>query len=111
MTFAVPRSSASDHLGLSQRAVKRPARRAKRRVESPDYAAFVRRVIRAFGRRAGEGDIDALPELAKLRDELDAAVGQAVRDLHAKGWSYAEIGNRLGVSRQNIRQRFGASTS
>jgi DNA-directed RNA polymerase specialized sigma24 family protein len=103
---AATRKKSSDNPEFTQRAATRPARRARRRVESDEFLAFTGRIIAAFGRRVGEGDIEAVAGLARLRDELDLALAQAVRDLHARGVSYAEIGARLGVSRQNIRQRF-----
>ena len=76
-------------------------------VETPEYVAFVRRSIRALGRRAGE-DPEALPLIADLAAELDAAMGEAARSAHAAGWSWTEIAARLGVSRQAARQRFGS---
>jgi hypothetical protein len=47
--------------------------------ENGEYAAFARRVIRGLGRRVGEGDIDALPDLLELHaliDEVTASRGR-----------------------------------
>jgi DNA-directed RNA polymerase specialized sigma24 family protein len=101
------RSAPRDNSGLPQRAPSGRARRVTRHVENDEYAAFVRRVIRALGRRVGDGDADALAELARLRNDLEQAMGEAVRELYARGWSYAEIGARLGISRQAVRQQYG----
>jgi hypothetical protein len=37
-----------------------------------DYAAFATRIIRAHGRRIGQGDIEALPDLLDLAEQLAA---------------------------------------
>jgi hypothetical protein len=42
-----------------------------------------------------------------LADELDDAIAQAVNGLRAQGYSWAEIGARLGISRQAAQQRWG----
>ena len=46
-------------------------KRRTRVVENDEYAAFVRRVIRAYSRRVAAGDIDALADMAALADDLD----------------------------------------
>jgi len=38
--------------------------------------------------------------------EVDAAIGTAVNGLREYGYSWTEIGNRLGISRQAARQRW-----
>ena len=48
-------------------------------------------------------------ELHLARDDLDRArarYDQAVRDARAVGYSWGEIGNLLGVSRQQLHRRF-----
>ncbi len=42
-----------------------------------------------------------------LSAEIDTAIGQAVTGLRAYGYSWAEIGARLGVTRQAAQQRWG----
>ena len=44
-----------------------------------------------------------------LADEIDAAIAEAVKGPRACGYSWAEIGSRLGVTRQAAQQRWGAS--
>jgi hypothetical protein len=44
-----------------------------------------------------------------LADEIDAAIGGAVRGLHARGYSWAEIGSRLGITRRATQQRLGTT--
>ena len=81
-------------------------RRARRLVENDDYAAFARRVLRAYARRVATGDIEALALMLGLSADIDAAIGQAVTGLRQSGYSWAEIGSRLGVTRQAAQQRW-----
>jgi hypothetical protein len=76
-------------------------------VENDDYAAFVRRVVAAYGRRVAAGDVEALAAMTALSADLDQAIGQAVTGLRAHGYSWAEIGLRLGITRQAAQQRWG----
>ncbi len=75
--------------------------------ENDEYAAFARRVLRAHARRIGMGDVEALSLMLGLSAEIDTAIGQAVTGLRAFGYSWAEIGTRLGVTRQAAQQRWG----
>lgn len=76
-------------------------------VENDAYAAFLRRAIRALGARAGD-DLGALPELAALRDDVDAALARAVTALRGEphAYSWGEIGAALGVTRQAAQARW-----
>jgi hypothetical protein len=76
-------------------------------VENPDYAAFVRRVIRAHGRRVAGGNVVGLADLLALADELDTATRTAVEGLRGFGYSWGEIASRLGTTRQAAQQRWG----
>jgi hypothetical protein len=81
--------------------------RARRLVENDEYAAFARRVLRAYSRRVADGDVESLTLMTDLADEIDTAIGQAVTGLRAFGYSWAEIGSRLGITRQAAQQRWG----
>jgi hypothetical protein len=84
------------------------SKRRKRHVENDEYAAFTRRVLRGYGRRIAAGDVDAIADLGGLLGEVETALARAVsglRDDH--GYSWAEIGLRLGVTRQAAHQRWG----
>ncbi|GAA1181029.1 hypothetical protein GCM10009608_16320 [Pseudonocardia alaniniphila] len=83
------------------------ARRRRSVVENDDYAAFTRRILAAHGRRIARGDIEGLATLAALADDIDQALTNAVTGLRGAGYSWAEIGERLGISRQAAHQRFG----
>ncbi|HUC23934.1 MAG TPA: hypothetical protein VMA73_14595 [Streptosporangiaceae bacterium] len=85
-------------------------KRRNRRVENDEYAAFIRRVLRAYGRRIATGDIDAIAELNALTDEVNAALGSAVIGLRLLGYSWAEIGKRLGVTKQTAHERWSETS-
>ena len=57
--------------------------RAGRVVENDEYAAFARRVLRAYARRVADGDVEALTLMLGLAAEIDAAISQAVTGLRA----------------------------
>lgn len=80
--------------------------RSPRVVENSEFTAFGSRIIRAAGRRIAAGDVEALPDLAALSADLDAAIGDAVTGLRAAGYSWGEIASRLGVTRQAAHQRW-----
>jgi hypothetical protein len=82
-------------------------KRPRRVVENDEYAAFLRRVIAAYSRRVGSGDIDAIADMAALADHLDTAIGDAIMGLRAIGYSWADIAARLDVTRQAVQQRWG----
>jgi hypothetical protein len=74
--------------------------RPARLVENDEYAAFARRVLRAYARRVATGDVEALTLMLGLSAEIDTAIAQAVHGLRGSGYSWAEIGSRLGITRQ-----------
>jgi hypothetical protein len=78
-----------------------------RAVENPEYAAFARRILRAYARRVATGDIESLALMAELADIIDASIRDAVTGLREHGYSWADIGSRLGVTRQAAQQRWG----
>ncbi len=83
-------------------------KRHTRVVENDEYAAFLRRVIAAYSRRVAAGDIEAVPEMVRLSNDVDAAIRDAITELRARhGYSWADIGLRLGVTRQAAQQRWG----
>ena len=89
---------------------RRGARRRRREdVENDAYLVFVARVITAAGKRVATGDVDALPDLAQLFFDLDAALITAVHGLREFGYSWEQIASRLGVTRQAAQQRWGGT--
>jgi hypothetical protein len=75
-------------------------KRPRRTVENDEYGEFIRRILRAYSRRIADGDIEALSLMTRLAGELDDAIGQAVKGLRAQGYSWTEIGDRLGITRR-----------
>ncbi|MEV6524667.1 hypothetical protein AB0M43_22180 [Longispora sp. NPDC051575] len=94
---------------MSKNTVKRNLTpdQAQRVVENDAFAKFARRIVRAHGRRVASGDVEGLTDLVNLSAELDAALLNAVEGLRDFGYSWAEIGARLGISRQAAQQRWG----
>src|SRR4051812_5716971 len=84
-------------------------RRARREVETSEFDAFVRRILRAYARRVGAGDVEALRSLSQLSSEVDAVTRLAVAGLRKPPYSYSwsEIADRLGVTKQTAHERYG----
>ena len=82
-------------------------KRRYRVVENDEYAAFLRRVIRAYSRRVAAGDIEAITDMARLASDLEDATRQAITGLREFGYSWADIALRLGITRQGAQQRWG----
>jgi hypothetical protein len=78
-------------------------------VENQDYAAFSRRVIRAAARRIAAGDVEELAHLLGLEREVQCAIQIAVNGLRAQGYSWADIGLRIGITRQAAHQRWATT--
>jgi hypothetical protein len=99
---------------MSKNTVKPTLRRkrAKRVVENDQFDGFVRRILAAYARRVAAGDIEALRSLAALSSEVDAATRLAVVGLRQPPYRYSwsEIADRLGVSRQAAQMRYGDRT-
>jgi hypothetical protein len=83
------------------------AKREKRDVETREFGAFARRIVRAYGRRVADRDIEALAELVALRDAVDAAIHDAATALHGEPYSWTDIGRVLGITRQAAQMRLG----
>lgn len=88
---------------------KRGGRRRSRREppEAPELGAASRRFANALARRAAEGDDVALEQLVEVREAVDLAIGDAARAMHGFGYSWTEIGRRVGLTRQGALKSFG----
>lgn len=82
------------------------AKRRRRHVENDDYAAFVRRILRAYAARVALGDIDAVADMVAIGRELDDLIQEAVDGLRDRGYSWADIGRRVGTSKQAAHERW-----
>ncbi len=89
-----------------------PRKRAKRITETAQFDAFVRRILRAYARRVAAGDVEALAALTGLSAEVDAVTRLAVAGLRGQPYCYSwsEIADRLGVSKQAAQMRYGDRT-
>lgn len=76
-----------------------------RETETSDYVAFMRRTIKGLGKRAAY-DVEALAYFPELVELLNATMAEAARECHGFGYSWTEVADALGVSRQAARQRF-----
>lgn len=85
-------------------------KRAKRVVENSQFDAFTRRILTAYARRVAAGDIEALRSLASLLSDVDGLTRVAVTGLRGFGYSWSDIGARLGVTRQAAQMRYGQRT-
>lgn len=82
-------------------------KRPRRHVENDDYMAFVGRIIKAGRKRIATADPEDLARWVALRNELDDAIGDAVRAQQAAGFSWAEIARPLGITKQAAFKRWG----
>lgn len=75
-------------------------------VETPEFLAMVRRMLRAAGRRVAVADEVELADLAALRDEVEQVIATAVAGWREQGRSWATIGAALGMTKQGAQQRY-----
>lgn len=75
-------------------------------VETLDYVAFAKRVIRGAGKRVAQGYGRELAELLSLRDEVESAIATAVGGMREQGHSWQYIADGLGITRQSAHQRY-----
>lgn len=85
--------------------------RQRRVYETPEYAAMVRRVLAAHGRRVGrDGDEVDLAELVAMRGQVDQAIAAAVEGMRRRRLSWSYIAAGLGTSKQAAAQWYGRRT-
>lgn len=78
----------------------------KNRHSADDVIAMTGRMIRASGRHAGESDPEQLAALARLQEQLDDALVEAVRGQREAGVWWSSIAEALGVTKQACIQRW-----
>lgn len=79
-------------------------------VETPEFGAMVRRMIRAYGRRVADADPEDLGDMVELRDALEQSILLAIDGQRRRDVSWTDIGRALGISRQGAFQRYGKPT-
>lgn len=77
-----------------------------RKVENREYAGMLKRCLKAYAVRVSEGDIEALAEIDDLKKHLDTALVEAVEGLREMGFTWGEIGARVGITKQAARLRW-----
>lgn len=76
-------------------------------VETVEYLAMLRRMLRAAGKRVADADEVELAALLALRAELDQAIATAAVGQHATGRSWQTIGAAAGMTKQAAHERWG----
>jgi len=79
----------------------------RKAVDNKEFDAFARRIVRAYARRVASGDVAALADLVALAAIINDATGDAVTGLREFGYTWIEIADQLGVSKQAAQQRWG----
>jgi hypothetical protein len=60
----------------------------------------MKRALRAYARRVADGDVEALRSLRDFEVAAHQAVADAALGLHDFGYSWQEIADRVGVTKQ-----------
>lgn len=81
----------------------------QRKHEAPEMGAMIDRVLRALVRRAGDGDTEAIEQLARLAGEIDGHVTASLVAGREFGYSLADLANVTGTTRQAVSQRTKAA--
>jgi hypothetical protein len=85
---------------------RRAYEREHRQTETADFGAMVVRMVQAYGDRVAQDPAD-LSDLADLLGAVNGAIRSAVAGLRSRGYSWADIGRELGVSKQTAWERWG----
>lgn len=78
-----------------------------RRSENSEFTAFVKRIVKAHGKRVASSDPEALADLVALRAELDEAIDTGITGLRAGGYSWTQIAAPMGMTKQAAFKRWG----
>jgi hypothetical protein len=85
------------------------SKRRKAPIETAEYAAMMRRQLRAWTFRVADGNPEDLSEMLAFAAQLDDGIRYAVnhsRIVYATTW--AQIGAAAGTTRQAAYQRWGS---
>jgi hypothetical protein len=80
----------------------------QRKHEAPEIGAMIGRMLKSLTRRAAEGDLEAIEQLAALQGTAADALRAGAQGAHAFGYSWTELAAATGTTRQAARQRFAA---
>jgi DNA-directed RNA polymerase specialized sigma24 family protein len=77
-----------------------------------DKLEATRDLLTSAVRDTWNGDLDdALDAVAHASTSIESAMRSIVREMRANEWTWQQIGDQLGVSRQAVQERFGAGPS
>jgi hypothetical protein len=76
------------------------------RKSDEEFNGFARRMIRAYGKRAGEADPWVAKDLLALQDEIEKAVILAIAQYKQAGLSWRDIADELGIDRVACFKRY-----
>lgn len=80
--------------------------RAHSNYDEADYVRRNKAVVASQGKRAMRGSLAALAALGNLRRHIDTWTAWGVDGCRAQGYSDADIGDALGITRQSVWERF-----
>lgn len=72
-----------------------------------EYLGMLRRMLKAGARRLASADPEDLVAMVALRGSLDEAIATSVQGMRDNGFSWAEIAEPLGITRQAAYQKWG----
>lgn len=81
----------------------------KSKVETPEYAEMVKRMLKAHGKRVADADPEDLADLVALRAVLEESIAYAVAGMRPR-CSWGQIARGLGTTRQAAQMRYGAQS-
>ena len=87
-----------------------PRKRPTRPTDSSEYLGFMERLTRNLAKRAESDGIDALHSLAvinRLHEDVMREMVAYLRSEEGGAYSWADIGEALGMTRQSAQGRFG----
>lgn len=80
--------------------------------DNRDMAAFLRRVLAAYGRKVQDSDPEDLTDLLALDQELQAVLAATVTHMRTnQKFTWEAIGRAAGISRQAAQQKWGITSS
>lgn len=103
------------HGVLRRRRLTRPTRDRRanpgsatgKAVENDEYLAMLARMLARAPQRVGAGkDIDSLARLARMGGDLDDLTAATVQALIDGGYSWSDVGDVLGVTKQSAWRRY-----
>lgn len=85
--------------------------RQQLRAENAAYGQMMRRMLKAYGTRVGNMDVDELAGLADFAKDANRVLHETVTHLRTEeggSASWSQIGRALGITRATAQQRFAA---